>query len=212
MIRVRELPPALLLWLVFGAIGQSRSADGQTPQTPPPSVSPAAAQPKGMVMIDAAAYIIGAEDALQVTVWKEPQMSGTFPVRPDGKISLVLLGDVPAAGLTPMQLADNIAERLKKFIQDPSVSVVVTAVNSQRIFVVGEVPRVGPVTMTPGMTPLQAISSAGGLTAFASPKRIYILRGEAGKQQKIPFNYKQALKGDSKQTFALLPGDTIVVP
>ena len=81
-------------------------------------------------------------------------------------------------------------------------------INSQRIFVVGEVPRVGPVVMTPGMTPLQAISSAGGLTPFASAKKIYILRGEAGKQQKIPFNYKQALKGDSKQTFALLPGDT----
>ena len=139
-------------------------------------------QPKGLAMLDSATYIIGAEDALQVTVWKEPTLSGTFPVRPDGKISLVLLGDMPAAGLTPMQLGENITERLKKYIQDPSVSVVVTAVNSQRIFVVGEVPRVGPVVMTPGMTPLQAISSAGGLTPVCESGSGFIsLPGRGGQ-------------------------------
>jgi len=226
MKQLRTMLIPFLLALPLGGAAQTPASGAQTPasdaQTPATAVQiPAATSttpsatttlPKGMVMLDSATYIIGAEDSLQVTVWKEPTLSGTFPVRPDGKISLVLLGDMPAAGLTPMQLGDNITERLKKYIQDPSVSVVVAAVNSQRIFVVGEVPRVGPVVMTPGMTPLQAISSAGGLTPFASPKRIYVLRGEAGKQQKIPFNYKQALKGDSKQTFALLPGDTIVVP
>ncbi len=127
-------------------------------------------------------------------------------------ISLVLVGDVPAAGLTPMQLGKDITERLKKFIQDPSVSVVVTAVNSQRIFMIGEVGHVGPMSLTPGMTPLQAIAAAGGLSTFANSKRIYILRGPQGKQVKIPFNYKLALKGDSKQLIALEPGDTIVVP
>jgi len=211
----------LLLALPFSGVTQTPPSGAQEKPAPaspsgaqgtPGGTQGATVQPKGMVMLDSATYVIGAEDSLQVTVWKEPTLSGTFPVRPDGKISLVLVGDLPAAGLTPMQLSDNITEKLKKYIQGPSVSVVVAAVNSQRIFVVGEVPRVGPVVMTPGMTPLQAISSAGGLTPFASPKRIYVLRGEAGKQQKIPFNYKQALKGDSKQTFALLPGDTIVVP
>jgi polysaccharide export outer membrane protein len=179
---------------------------------PAAAQAPASNQGKAVVMVDNSTYIIGADDGLQVTVWKEPSLSGTFPVRPDGMISLVLVGDVPAAGLTPMQLGKDITEHLKKFIQDPSVSVVVTAVNSQRIFMIGEVGHVGPMSLTPGMTPLQAISAAGGLSTFAQAKRIYILRGPQGKQVKIPFNYKLALKGDSKQLIALEPGDTIVVP
>ncbi|HMH12768.1 MAG TPA: polysaccharide biosynthesis/export family protein [Edaphobacter sp.] len=161
---------------------------------------------------DAAHYIIGPEDALQVTVWKEPTLSGTFPVRPDGMISLVLVGDLPAAGRTPMQLSDDISLRLKKYLQDPSVTVLVMAVNSQRIYMIGEVGHVGPIPLAAGMSPLQAIAAAGGLSPFANSKKIYILRGEAGKQQKIPFNYKQALKGDSTQDIKLQPGDTIVIP
>lgn len=184
-------------------------------QQPPPSTAamPSAAKPAAAGGAgDSASYVIGPEDGLEVTVWKEPTLSGKFPVRPDGMISLSLLGDVQAAGLTPMQLSDRITQMLKKFIQDPSVSVVVSAVNSQRIYIVGEVTHVGPIVMSAGMTPLQAISSAGGLTMFANSKRIYILRNEQGKQQKIPFDYKQALKGDSKQLVPLRPGDTIVVP
>ena len=157
-------------------------------------------------------YIIGADDSLQVTVWKEPTLSGTVPVRPDGMISLVLVGDLRAAGRTPMQLGVDITERLKKYIQDPVVTVVVLAVNSQKIFLIGEVGHVGPVMLTPGMTPLQAIAAAGGLSTFANEKHIYILRGVPGKQQKIPFNYKKALKGDNNQGVSLEPGDTIVVP
>lgn len=162
--------------------------------------------------VDNSRYLIGSDDVLQVTVWKEPTLSGTIPVRPDGMISLVLLGDVPATGMTPMQLGTSITERLKKYIQDPSVTIVVTAVNSQKIYMIGEVQHVGAVTLSPGMSPLQAISAAGGLTNFANGKRIYILRGPAGKQEKIPFNYKQALKGDARQMPVLHPGDTVVVP
>jgi polysaccharide export outer membrane protein len=161
---------------------------------------------------DTARYIIGSEDTLQVTVWKEPTLSGTFPVRPDGMISLVLVGDLPAAGRTPMQLGDDITLKLKKYVQEPSVSVVVLAVNSQRIYLMGEVGHVGPVALAAGMSPLQAIAAAGGLSPFANSKKIYILRNVAGKQQKIPFNYKQALKGDDTQGVKLQPGDTIVVP
>jgi polysaccharide export outer membrane protein len=168
--------------------------------------------PKSLAMMNPERYVIGADDSLQVTVWKEPTLSGTIPVRPDGMISLVLVGDLPAAGRTPMQLGDDITQRLKKYIQDPVVTVVVIAVNSQRVFLVGEVGHVGPIMLTPGMSPLQAIAAAGGLTMFANQKRIYILRGVAGKQQKIAFNYKQALKGDNKQDVSLQPGDTIVVP
>jgi polysaccharide export outer membrane protein len=144
-------------------------------------------------------------------VWKEPTLSGTVPVRPDGMISMVLVGDLKAAGMTPMALSADISQRLKKYIQDPVVTVVVLGVNSQRIFTVGEVAHVGPIMMTPGMTVLQAIVAAGGLTQFANSKKIYILRSVAGKQEKLPFNYKLALKGDN-QGIALLPGDTIVVP
>jgi polysaccharide biosynthesis/export protein len=186
------------------------SADQQT-TAPAPAKAPPAGDTNYAGPMDASRYIIGPQDSLQVTVWKEPTLSGTIPVRPDGMISLVLVGDIPAAGQTPTALSADISQRLKKYIQDPVVTVVVLGVNSQRVFLVGEVGKVGPIMMTPGMTPLQAIVSAGGLTQFASSKHIYILRSVSGKQQKIPFNYKQALKGDNSGV-SLLPGDTIVVP
>ncbi len=163
-------------------------------------------------VVDNAQYVIGPDDTLQITVWREPSLSGPLPVRPDGMITLVLLGDLKAAGKTPSQLSRDITDGLKKFIQDPVVSVAVTADTSQRIFMVGQVGRVGPISMTPGMTPLQAISAAGGPSQYANVKHIYILRGTGAKQQKIPFNYKQALKGDARQSPILQPGDTIVVP
>lgn len=189
--------------------------DTQVKEAPEPvRVQPSVSDSAGATGPDsnAAHYIIGPEDTLQITVWKEPTLSGTFPVRPDGMISLVLVGDLPAAGRTPMQLGDDITLKLKKYLQEPSVSVVVLAVNSQRIYLMGEVGHVGPIPLAAGMSPLQAIAAAGGLSPFANSKKIYILRGEAGKQQKIPFNYKQALKGDNAQTVKLQPGDTIVVP
>lgn len=202
------------------AQGQSSPAAGASIPAPlaPPSASqnrpsaPAPLQASANSTLDSAHYVIGADDNLQITVWREPSLSGVLPVRPDGMISLVLIGDLKAAGKTPTQLSDDIAQRLKKYIQDPSVTVAVTAVNSQRIFMVGEIGHVGPVSMSPGMTPLQAISSAGGPSPYANLKRIYILRGLGAKQQKIPFNYKQALKGDNRQDITLQPGDTIVVP
>ena len=162
--------------------------------------------------VDGAHYVIGADDMLQITVWREPTLSGALPVRPDGMISLVLIGDLQAAGRTPMQLGQDITERLKRYVQNPVVTVAVTADNSQRVFLVGEVGKAGPISLSPGMTPLQAISAAGGPSQYAKLKHIYILRGTGAKQQKIPFNYKQALKGDTHQSLVLLPGDTIVVP
>jgi polysaccharide export outer membrane protein len=157
-------------------------------------------------------YVIGATDVLAITVWKEPAFSETLPVRPDGMVSITLLGDLQAAGLTPMELTAVLTHQLKQYIQDPRVSVVVKEVNSQRIFLLGEVAHAGPVPLTPGMTALQAISTAGGLTQFANPKKVYVLRVEGGKQRKIALNYKDALKGDLKQNLVLQSGDTIVVP
>lgn len=162
--------------------------------------------------VDGDHYVIGPDDMLQVTVWREPTLSGALPVRPDGMISLVLIGDLKAAGRTPMQLGQDITERLKRYVQNPVVTVAVTADNSQRVYLVGEVGKAGPISLSPGMTPLQAISAAGGPSQYANLKHIYILRGTGAKQQKIPFNYKQALKGDTRQSVTLLPGDTIVVP
>jgi polysaccharide export outer membrane protein len=191
------------------------SQPGNASTAPAPKQQPTAPAPASGINrggpLDPENYVIGAEDSLQITVWKEPTLSGTVPVRPDGMISMVLVGDLKAAGLTPMALSADISQRLKKYIQDPVVTVVVLGVNSQRIFTVGEVNKVGPIMLTPGMTTLQAIVSAGGLTQFANSKRIYILRNVGGKQEKIPFDYKKALKGDN-QGVSLIPGDTIVIP
>jgi polysaccharide export outer membrane protein len=162
--------------------------------------------------VTAASYVIGAEDTLHVSVWKEPELTATLPVRPDGKISLPLLNDVQAAGLTPMQLAASITEKLKKYVADPRVTVVVTGMNSQKIYVMGEVLHTGAMPLTPNMTVLQALASAG-FTQFANTKGIYVLRVVNGKQEKMPFNYKEVLKGDHpEQNIILQPGDTIVVP
>src|SRR5216684_6640783 len=158
-------------------------------------------------------YVIGPEDTLHISVWKEPDLTATLPVRPDGKVSMPLLNDVQAAGLKPMQLADSITEKLKKYIADPRVTVVVTAMNSQRIYVLGEVLHTGAVPLLPNMTVLQALATAG-FTQFANLKAIYLLRVQAGGQQtKLPFNYKDAIKGRGTQhNIVLKPGDTIVVP
>ena len=160
-----------------------------------------------------ATYVIGPEDVLNIDVWKEKEISSTVPVRPDGKISLPLLNDVQAAGLTPMQLQNNIREGLKKFIADPQVTIIVTQINSRKIFVLGEIARPGTFAMLPHMTVLQAISSAGGFSQFAKESGVYVLRTENGRQITLPFNYKEVVKGKRpEQNIELKPGDTIVVP
>jgi polysaccharide export outer membrane protein len=159
------------------------------------------------------AYRIGPEDVLDINVWKEPDVSRVVPVRPDGRISLPLINDVQAAGLSPQQLAGTVAERLRKYLNEPQVTVIVTAINSQRVFVVGEVLRAGAFPILPGMTVLQALSSAGGFSTFADVKKIHVLRVHDGKHIELPFNYREVLKGNNpEQNIKLEPGDTIVVP
>lgn len=158
-------------------------------------------------------YKIGPQDMLRIDVWKEPDISRIVPVRPDGKITLPLVNDVQASGLTTIQLAAKIAEGLKKYITSPQVTVGVTEINSRRIFVTGEVAHPGAFPLLPNMTVLQALSSAGGFTQFAREKKIYILRMEDGKQVKHPFNYKEAVSGKNvEQNIILEGGDIIVVP
>ena len=158
-------------------------------------------------------YLIGPQDILDINVWKEAELTRTVPVRPDGKISIPLLNDVQAAGLTPQQLAEEITTGLKKYITDPQVTVIVGTINSQRIYILGEVNRAGAYPLLPSMTAVQALSSAGGFTPFASLKKIYIMRMEDGKQVKFPLNYKDVVAGKAPQQNILLKaGDTIVVP
>jgi len=168
--------------------------------------------PKPAASVASDDYIIGADDTLHISVWKEPDLTETLPVRPDGKISMPLLNDVVAAGMTPTQLAASITEKLKKYVADPRVTVVVTAMNSQKVYLTGEVLHPGPTALTPNMTVLQALAGAG-FTQFANTKGIYVLRTENGKQHKIPVNYKKLIKGEAvDQNLMLKPGDTVVVP
>jgi len=158
-------------------------------------------------------YVIGPQDMLDISVWKEPELSRNVPVRPDGKITLPLLNDVQAAGLTPGQLAAAITEGLKKFETAPQVTVIVATIKSQRFYILGEAGHPGAYDLLPNMTVLQAISSGGGFTLYAKRTKIYVLRQENGKQVKYPFNYKEVLAGkNSEQNIILKAGDTIVVP
>jgi polysaccharide export outer membrane protein len=213
------MKPGKLLILAILLPGLCCHAQNQEPAVKPTQAEAPAANTPAAVTAPAPAagaaaesYVIGASDEINVNVWKEPTLSGSLLVRPDGMISVPLLGDVQASGLTPLQLADQIQTKLKKFVQNPNVSVVVTQIHSKVVYLLGEVGKKGPIEMTPGMTLLEAIGSAGGLTDFANAKKIYILRDEAGKHEKIPVQYKAALKGDSTLNLVLKAGDTIVVP
>jgi polysaccharide export outer membrane protein len=199
---------ALVLNLGFGLQARSQSADAAQKAGPPAAEAKTSSIPS-----NDNDYKIGPQDVLRIDVWKEAEISRTTPVRPDGKISLPLLDDVQAAGLTPVQLAGVIAEGLKKYITNPQVTVGVTEINSRRIYVTGEVTRPGAFPLLPDMTILQALSTSGGFTQFARLKSIYVLRTVDGKQVKHPFDYKAAVAGKkAEQNLLLQPGDVIVVP
>ena len=198
----------LALWaamvLAIAAVPTRAQDTKQQSTTEAKAKAPATADPN---------YVIGPQDVLDIDVWKEPELTRSVPVRPDGKISLALLNDVQAAGLTPTQLSEEITTKLKKFMTDPQVTVIVTQINSQRVYILGEMTRPGAYPLLPGMTVLQALSSAGGFTIFANSKKIYVLRSEGGKQEKLPFNYKEVVKGkNADENIVLKAGDQIVVP
>lgn len=203
----KNLTPVLIAALFLMAGGQASGAQS------PRGGTQQSADAGGKSASDDPEYKIGPQDVLKIDVWKEDQLTRTVPVRPDGKITLPLLNDIQAAGLTPMELAGMITEQLKKFVNAPQVTVSVTEINSRRVYVTGEVLKAGAYALLPHMTVLQALSSSGGFTQFARVKNIYVLRTENGKQNKIPFNYKEAVSGkNSGQNIELIPGDVIVVP
>jgi polysaccharide biosynthesis/export protein len=212
---VRRIDMTLLKWLVV-AVALVAAAGLMVPavdaqQASPAAKSTAAAAPRASAA--SSDYVIGPEDVLQVTVWKNDTLSRVVPVRPDGKISLPLLHDVQAAGLTSMQLRDKISRSLAEFMPNPEVSVIVTDVRSFRVSVMGEVQRPGVLLLKSSTTVLEAIAMAGGFRDFASPSKIVVVRKEGGQTQKIPFNYNKAIRnGETEDNIYLKTGDVIVVP
>jgi len=157
-------------------------------------------------------YVIGAEDVLNVVFWSAKELSAEVLVRPDGKISLPILNDLSAAGMTPEQLAAAIAKAATKFVRDPSATVIVKAVNSRKVYVVGEVARPGPFPLGSEMNVLQAIGEAGGFLEHAKKGDVVIVRRENGQERRYKFNYNDVVRGKNlAQNIRLLPGDTILV-
>lgn len=214
----RTAPFAILLLipaLALPAMAQKQkdnSKNGQSKGGSTAAVTPVQSAPQAVTTDPS--YKIGPSDVLIITVWDQDKLSATVPVRPDGMISLPLINDVMAAGKTPMELKQVLTEKLSQgLVKDPQVTVVVSAINSQRVYVLGQVARAGAYPLLPGMTVLQAISSAGGLGQYAKETKITILRTENGKQLRFEFNYKEVLNGKgTDQNIVLKPGDTINVP
>jgi polysaccharide export outer membrane protein len=201
----------LLLLLALCQVGSLRAGPQNAGEKTPPAGAKSESMPKSAT--DDPTYIIGEADVLDINVWKEPDVSRTVPVRPDGKISLPLLNDVQAAGLTPMQLQQQITEKLRKFLTEPQVTVIVTEINSRRVYIMGEVNRPGMVSLLPQMTILQLVTAAGGFTQFANTSKIRLVRNENGKQTTYTFNYKELMRGERpEQDLLLKPGDSVVVP
>lgn len=158
-------------------------------------------------------YVIGPEDVLTIHVWREEALSRTVPVRTDGNISLPLIREIKAAGLTPLQLEEAITERLKGFYENPNVSVTVMEINSFKVYISGEIMKPGVYRLREETTLLQIIPMAGGFTDWAKQKKILIIRKEDGKDKRFTVDYKKAIKGDDPSSNIILkPGDTIIVP
>ena len=199
------------LILFSSLIGTSVFAQAQAPgrAAPPPQAALAPSDPKAQE----GDYRIGPEDLLDISVWNNPPLSRTAPVRPDGMISLPLLNDVQAAGLTPMQLRDTIAKRLVEYVPNPEVSVIVREVNRFKVSVLGEVRKPGRFDFKSKATVLDAIALAGGLSDYAARARIVVIRQQdGGTTKRIPVNYNKIVSASSEDDLFLQPGDVVVVP
>ena len=179
-----------------------------------PAPAPSASAAEAATKPHDDSFVIGNDDVLAINVWKEPDVSRSIPVRSDGKISLPLAGEIQAAGRTPLALEREIADKLKNYISEPEVTVMVQQINSQKFNILGQVMKPGAFPLTNSATVLDAIALAGGFRDFAKKKSVYVLRQNAdGTQTRIPFNYKEVLKGENPaQNIKLQPRDTIVVP
>ena len=174
----------------------------------------ARAQDRSVTSDQRANYVIGPDDVLSVLFWRDKDMTADVVVRPDGKISLPLINDIQAGGLTPSELCEAVKAVARRYVEDPSVTVVVKQINSRKLFITGQVEKPGPYPMSGPTTVLQLIATAGGLKEFTDGKRILIMRTDkAGKQTSYVFNYRQVTEGKNlEQNIELRPGDTVVVP
>lgn len=189
------------------------ASQAKPPQPAAPGAQPAASNgvPKSPVNVPAD-YVIGAEDMLSVVFWRDKELSADVVVRPDGKISLPLLNDISAVGLTPEQLAAALMKAASKYIEDPTASVIVKEIRSRKVFIIGQVAKPGPYPLTSDMTVLQLIAIAGDLLEYADSKNVVITRMENGKERRFRFNYKDVLKGKNlEQNILLKPNDTVIV-
>jgi polysaccharide export outer membrane protein len=168
--------------------------------------------PQNSPAVDPDSYRIGLADQLMISVWKEPELSMTVVVRPDGVITLPLINDLPVVGLKPVELQQILIDKLKPFLTEPQVTVIVQGIRSRKVYLVGNVSKQGSYPLDGGETVLQLLAASGGVGQFAKADSIYILRIENNKQVRIPFQYKKALKGKVKEDILLQPGDMIVVP
>jgi len=158
-------------------------------------------------------YVIGPDDVLAVVFWRDKDMSSEVAVRPDGKISLPLLNDVQAAGLTPPQLRARLTELSQEYLDDPNVTIVVRQINSRKVFITGQVNKAGTFPLSGPTTVLQLIAMAGGIAEYANGKKIVVMRTENGRQVSFPFNYADVVaRRKLAQTIGLRPGDTVIVP
>ena len=197
--------------LLFLAAVSGASAQVPLPRGAVPAAR-AAALANSNALDTAAEYQIGPEDVLDISVWKNPELSRTVPVRPDGKVSLPLLNDFQAAGLTPSSLREQLVSRLSDFVPTPEVSVIVREVHSRKVAVVGAVKTAGRYELKSPMTVLEAIALAQGFTDFAARDRIVVLRQSGGTTTRIPFNYRKIAEGMEQENFFVRPGDIVVVP
>jgi polysaccharide export outer membrane protein len=179
-------------------------ADAPTSPRPDSKVTDAAVDPN--------AYHIGLDDQLLISVWREPELSMTVVVRPDGMITMPLINDLHVVGLKPIELQQLLIEKLKPFVSEPQVTVIVQGIHSRKVYLVGNVGRQGAFPLEGGQTVLQLLAASGGVNQFGKADSIYILRTENNKQIRIPFQYKKALKGRVKDDVLLQPGDVVVVP
>jgi len=209
---------ALVSCLAASALSAQELTNSPAP-APPAAPAPTAAAPaaaatnvESAILHNANDYKIGPEDLLDISVWKNPELSRTVPVRPDGKVSLPLVNDIQASGLTPNALRQMLTERLSEYIPAPEVAVIVREVHSMKVAVVGSVKTPGRYELKSAATVLEMIALAQGFTDFAARDRVVILRQEKGETKRIPFNYRKVAAGDEQANLVVQPGDIIVVP
>jgi polysaccharide biosynthesis/export protein len=203
--RAAVIALALAAFLVTGEASQQAAAPKPQPGNGPPPAPAGVSLPAG--------YVIGPEDVLTVHFWRDKDMSADVAVRPDGMISLLLVNDIQAAGLTPEELRDEVTKAASKYIDDPTVTVVVKEINSRKVFITGMVGKPGDYPLTGPTTVMQLLSRAGGVHEFAKKKDIMIIRRENGRDVALKFNYEDVRRGRNlQQNIELKPGDTIIVP